>query len=141
MFRFSQAVQHQVRERTNLDNVDQADDSELRQQVKNVTGFDPEDSFLLKGRILYRENVTVHNGMNFDVYKGQFVGGENVAIKLYRERILNDGKGVRFVERMMRQAKSWTSFQSPFILQCYGVGMQITRATAGGHGSNDRFQL
>jgi hypothetical protein len=36
--------------------------------------------------------------MNFDVYRGKLKDGETVAIKLYRERLMNDGKGTRFVE-------------------------------------------
>ncbi|KAG9081617.1 hypothetical protein FRC06_005482 [Ceratobasidium sp. 370] len=135
-----QSVQNQARERLNLDNVDQIEDTELKQHVRDVTGHEPENSFLLKGQIRYRESVPINTGFDSDVYKGQMIDGETVAIKLYREKILNDGKGVKFVERIMRQVGFWTSFQHPSILPCYGVGMQITKASEG-FGTHDGFQF
>ncbi|KAG9120795.1 hypothetical protein FRC07_003568 [Ceratobasidium sp. 392] len=135
------SIQNRVRERIDNDNVDQAEESEFRQHVRDVTGHDTESSFLLKGRIRYRDNVSISpNGLNFDVYKGQMVDGETVAIKLYREKIVNDGKSLTFVRRMMRQVGLWTSFQHPSILPCYGIGMQITKASEG-LSRYDKFQF
>ncbi|KAG8742875.1 hypothetical protein FRC10_000795 [Ceratobasidium sp. 414] len=129
-----------IQNRPDSDNADQVEDSELVQHVKDVTGHEPQNSFLLKGQIRYRESVAIDSGHNFDVYKGQMADGEAVAIKLYRNKILNDGKGVKFVERIMRQVEFWTSFQHPSIIPCYGIGMQITRASEG-PGTMDRFQF
>ncbi|KAG8775956.1 hypothetical protein FRC12_001173 [Ceratobasidium sp. 428] len=134
------AIQNRARERTNLDNVDQVEDSEFKQHVKDVTGHDVESSFILKGRIRYRDNVPLsQDGLNFDVYKGQMVDEEAVAIKLYREKIVTDGKSLQFVRRMMRQVQIWTSFQHPSILPCYGIGMQVTKGS--GDSSSVKFQF
>lgn len=133
----------------------------ISQQVHAITGHTPDASFILKGVISYRENVALNHGFNFDIFRGQLNTGEMIAIKLYREKnMLNDFKGVKFVEvrnrftcgesnwcsralisqRIMRQVQFWTSFYSPYILKCYGVGMQMTKV-AEGQGTYDKFQL
>lgn len=136
-----QSVQNQARDQLESNNVGQADASMISQQVHAITGHTPDASFILKGVISYRENVALNHGFNFDIFRGQLNTGEMIAIKLYREKnMLNDFKGVKFVERIMRQVQFWTSFYSPYILKCYGVGMQMTKV-AEGQGTYDKFQF
>ena len=71
----------------------------LTQQVQAITGHSPDNSFILKGVISYRENVAVNLGHNFDIFRGRLNTGEVIAIMLYREKnMLNDFNGVKFVE-------------------------------------------
>ncbi|KAF8608454.1 kinase-like protein [Ceratobasidium sp. AG-I] len=136
-----QSLQNQARDQLESNNVGQADARMITQQVQAITGHSPDADFILKGVISYRENVAVNHGFNFDIFRGQLNTGEMIAIKLYREKnMLNDSNGVKFVERIMRQVQFWTSFCSPYILQCYGVGMQMTKV-ADGQGSYDKFQF
>lgn len=135
------SIQGQARDQLESNNVGQADASMIAQQVRAMTGHSADASFILKGVISYRENVAAKLGGNFDIFRGQLSNGEMIAIKLYRENnMLNDFQGVKFVERIMRQVQFWTSFCSPYILECYGLGMQMTKATEG-HGDYDKFQF
>ncbi|CAE6344830.1 unnamed protein product [Rhizoctonia solani] len=134
-------IQNHVHTRASSDprSTEQADPDLLREQVRRITGHTPEAAYILNGKISYREAVPVSQEKTFDVYKGRLIDGEAVAIKLLRQKLYNDGEGVRFVERIMRQVQLWSSFSSPFILECRGVGMQMT---ASGEGEDyDRFQF
>lgn len=119
-------------------NTEQVEPDVLREQVRRITGHAPNAEYILTGKIEYREAVTVSQGRTFDVYKGRLKDGEAVAIKLLRQKLKNDGMGVRFVERIMRQVQLWTSFSSPFILECRGIGMQMTTSEDDDY---DRFQF
>ncbi|EUC62596.1 tyrosine kinase catalytic domain protein [Rhizoctonia solani AG-3 Rhs1AP] len=134
-------IQNHAHTRDNSDpkNTEQADPDILREQVRRITGHTPDAVYLLNGTISHREAVPVSQEKTFDVYKGKLNDGEAVAIKLLRQRLKNDGEGVRFVERIMRQVQLWSSFSSPFILECRGIGMQMT--AAGVDDEYDRFQF
>ncbi|CAE6495091.1 unnamed protein product [Rhizoctonia solani] len=119
-------------------NTEQVEPEILRDQVRRITGYAPNAEWILTGKISYREAVTVSQGRTFDVYKGRLNDGETVAIKLLRQKLKNDGTGVRFVERIMRQVQLWSSFSSPFILECRGIGMQMTASEEEDY---DRFQF
>ncbi|QRV98377.1 Serine/threonine-protein kinase [Ceratobasidium sp. AG-Ba] len=107
----------------------QVDYNTFAQCVKEITGYDTEPTYIMNEKIRHRENIPIGSSNNFDVYRGELVDGrELVAIKLYREKIVLDQQCVKFVERIMRQVALWTSFQDLSILQCYGIGMQVTRS-------------
>ncbi|ELU42190.1 Pkinase domain-containing protein [Rhizoctonia solani AG-1 IA] len=118
-----QAKMDAMKARGNPDprNIEQADSEILRERVHQITGYTPAAEYVLKGQISYRETVPINYGITFDVYRGKFNDGETVAIKILRQKLKNDGVGVRFVERMMRQVQLWSSFSSPFILECRGI--------------------
>ncbi|CAE7227088.1 unnamed protein product [Rhizoctonia solani] len=109
-------------------NTDQANSQTLREQVRQITGHTPDAAYILSGKISYREATAINQKKIFDVYKGKLQDGEAVAIKLLRPKLKNNGEGVRFVERIMRQVQLWSSFSSPFILECRGIGMQMKAA-------------
>ncbi|KAF8694317.1 kinase-like protein, partial [Rhizoctonia solani] len=136
-----QAKMDAMKARGNPDprNIEQADSEILRERVHQITGYAPEAEYVLKGQISYRETVPINYGITFDVYRGKFNDGETVAIKILRQKLKNDGVGVRFVERMMRQVQLWSSFSSPFILECRGIGMQMTLSSE--EEEYDKFQF
>ncbi|GAB1523381.1 hypothetical protein RhiTH_006525 [Rhizoctonia solani] len=136
-----QAKMDAMKARGNPDprNIEQADSEILRERVHQITGYAPAAEYVLKGQISYRETVPINYGITFDVYRGKFNDGETVAIKILRQKLKNDGVGVRFVERMMRQVQLWSSFSSPFILECRGIGMQMTLSSE--EEEYDKFQF
>ncbi|KAJ1306264.1 hypothetical protein OPQ81_010968 [Rhizoctonia solani] len=125
--------------RSDSKNTEQAAPEVLSEQVRQITGHTPDAAYILTGKISHREAVAVSQGMTFDVYRGKLIDGEAIAIKLLRQKLKNDGEGVRFVERIVRQVQLWTSFSSPFILECRGIGMQMTVSAE--EEEYDRFQF
>lgn len=122
-------------------NTEQADSDVLRERVRQITGHTPDSAYILNGKISYRESVPLTSKPEpiFDIYKGELKDGEAIAIKLFRTPLKNDGEGVHSVKRLMRQVQLWTSFSSPFILECRGLGMQMSMSTPGQE--YERFQL
>ncbi|KAH7334974.1 kinase-like domain-containing protein [Rhizoctonia solani] len=114
-------------------NTEQVAPGVLQEQVRLITGHSANAEWILTGKISYREAVTVSQGRTFDVYKGRLNDGETVAIKLLRQKLKNDGTG-----RIMRQVQLWTLFSSPFILECRGIGMQMTMSEDDDY---DKFQF
>ncbi|CAE6460254.1 unnamed protein product [Rhizoctonia solani] len=133
------AMKNQARVGSDPRNIEQADSEVLLEQVQRITNHAPSADHVLKGQISHRETVPISHGMTFDVYRGKLNDGETVAIKILRQKLSNDGDGVRFVERMMRQVQLWSSFSSPFILECRGIGMQMTVSSE--DEEYDKFQL
>ncbi|KAG8731820.1 hypothetical protein FRC10_001435 [Ceratobasidium sp. 414] len=119
------ALYNQAREQARLSNVNQVEDSEPQQHLKGVTGQGPEKPFLLKGQISYHETIAIDYGYHFDVYRGQMIDGETVAIKQYCGSVLSDRRGLDLLKHLMRQVALWRSFHHPSVLPYYGVGMQV----------------
>ncbi|CAE6485853.1 unnamed protein product [Rhizoctonia solani] len=124
---------------SNPKNIEQADQDVLQERVRRKTGHTPDSTYILSGKISYREAFAMHQGTNFDVFGGELKDGEAIAIKLFRKPLKNDGEGVHFVNRIMRQVQLWTSFSSPFVLECRGIGMQMTASKEGEE--YERFQF
>jgi hypothetical protein len=91
-------TQNQARVGSDPRNIEQADSEVLLEQVQRITGHTPDADYVLKGQISHRETVPISHGMTFDVYRGKLNDGETVAIKILRQKLNNDGDGVRFVE-------------------------------------------
>ncbi|KAG8714539.1 hypothetical protein FRC11_008094 [Ceratobasidium sp. 423] len=120
-------------------NIEQVEPGVLQETVRQKTGHTPDSAYILSGKISYREAVAMNQGLTFDVYEGKLKDEEAVAIKLFRKSLKNDGEGVHFVRRIMRQVQLWSSFSSPFVLECRGVGMQMTTSKKGEE--YERFQF
>ncbi|KAG9088161.1 hypothetical protein FRC06_002198 [Ceratobasidium sp. 370] len=120
----------------------QVDPAVLQRQVEATTGKTLSASVLLKGVVEYRGRSTLGGGglkTDYQVFRGRLKSGESVALKTHLQSSKNDGDGVDNVRRIMRQVHLWTSFSSPYILECYGVGMEITMTTK--RDSYDDFKL
>lgn len=77
--------------------------------------------------ILDKEFVTIgtyaiHQGPSYDIFKGEYFTGEEIAIKVLRHRV-DQETARRTHERFARQAVNWSALRHDSILPFYGVGV------------------
>ncbi|KAJ1306266.1 hypothetical protein OPQ81_010970 [Rhizoctonia solani] len=94
----------------------------------------------LQQRIKYRGDISYSDGKRFNVYKGELMNGDKVAIKISEQKSsLHDNEGRNFGRRIRRHATIWKSFDSKYILPFLGMGVEIIKAQERDH--RDHFRL
>ncbi|KAG8779583.1 hypothetical protein FRC12_024066 [Ceratobasidium sp. 428] len=66
--------------------------------------------------------IEIHQGTNYDVFKGEYFTGEKIAVKQLRHRVDED-TAKKTHERFARQALNWSSLRHDAILPFYGIGV------------------
>ncbi|KAG8724828.1 hypothetical protein FRC09_013528 [Ceratobasidium sp. 395] len=76
--------------------------------------------------ILGKEFVTIgheiHQGINYDVFVGEYFTGERIAVKKLRHHV-DEETAQKMHERFARQALNWSSLRYDSILPFYGIGV------------------
>ncbi|CAE6360662.1 unnamed protein product [Rhizoctonia solani] len=125
---------------SNLQREIQASEEELQRIMRQHTKKIIPREMILSEQIVYRGNTSHSDGKRFNVYKGELMNGEKVAIKISGQNpSLHDDEGRNFGRRILRHATTWQSFDSKYILPFLGMGVEITKAEE--PGARDYFRV
>ncbi|CAE6495085.1 unnamed protein product [Rhizoctonia solani] len=118
----------------------QASEEELQRIIRQETRSNLSPEMILSEKIRSRGAVSYSDGKRFNVYKGELMSGEYVAIKISEQKpSLHDDAGRNFGRRIRRHATTWKSFNNEYILPFLGVGVEIIKAQE--HGTRDYFKI
>ncbi|KAG8697163.1 hypothetical protein FRC09_008033, partial [Ceratobasidium sp. 395] len=101
-----------------------ADAQRTIQTILTVTNIQLPPQLLVGRQCVPDAAVPVKAGLTCDVYSASFLTNEKVAKKVFRIGTSEKEYTERYATRLVRDAKLWATFRSPYTLPFYGVGME-----------------
>ncbi|KAG8779183.1 hypothetical protein FRC12_024597 [Ceratobasidium sp. 428] len=101
-----------------------ADAQRTIQTILTVTNIQLPPQLLVGRQCVPDAAVPVKAGPTCDVYSASFLTNEKVAKKVFRIGTSEKEYTERYATRLVRDAKLWATFRSPYTLPFYGVGME-----------------
>ncbi|KAB5590273.1 Serine/threonine-protein kinase [Ceratobasidium theobromae] len=93
--------------------------------ILSVTKLQLPPELLLGKQCKVEALIPIQTGITCDIYKASFLGGEQVAKKVFRIGMSDRENITRYAERFLRIARLWQDFRSDYTLPFYGIGVEL----------------
>ncbi|KAG9120201.1 hypothetical protein FRC07_004391 [Ceratobasidium sp. 392] len=101
-----------------------ADDEQIVRTIRTVTGMELPVELLVGRQCVSEGKRPITSGVTCDIFLASFLGGVQVAKKVFKVGMCNRENVERYAERFLRDAKLWSTLRSDYTLPFLGIGME-----------------